>query len=441
MILTGEARWVRITTFVSLYFAQGIPIGLLDIAMPAWLSQNGFSNAQVAGFLAVVGLPWAFKLVAGPFMDRFTYPSLGRRRPWVMAAQTGLLLALLLLTIIDDPVAQLTLLTAIGFLVNSFGATQDVAVDGMAIDVVPVHERGRVNAFMAFGQVLGYSAFGALGGVLLAKFGLTVTALACASTVAVILVWITLTREREGDSYLPAFLNRASAVPTEAASSTRTENSITLPVVFKSLSRVLLLPMSLILFAALLLERIAGGMVLVVTPLFAVQELGYASEDFSQVYGLFGGVAAAIGLLIGPMVDRHGAKNILLVGQLVMATVLAILSVNPSWWPEHYVALAALALGVFFSHVIFVGIIALCMNVCWWKVAATQFSVYMAFSNLGRSIGAGLYASIAEQVSYAQVMQLAAIGFVLAAVVILLFSQERQQQAIADLDTEPATRI
>jgi PAT family beta-lactamase induction signal transducer AmpG len=381
----------------------------------------------------VVGLPWAFKLVAGPFMDRFTYPSLGRRRPWVMAAQTGLLASLLLLTTIDDATSQLTLLTAIGFLVNCFGATQDVAVDGMAIDVVPVLERGRVNAFMAFGQVLGYSVFGALSGLLLARFGLTVTALVCASTVGAILVWVAMTKEREGDRYLPSISQRANDQPNLA----KPVNPTTLPLVFKSLLRVLTLPMSLILFASILLERIGGGMITVAAPLFAVKELGYLAEDFSQTYGLIGGIAAVLGLLIGVLVDRHGAKAILLSGMLANSGVLWVLSINPDWWFEPTFVLAGFALAIFFGHVAFVGMIALCMNICWWKVAATQFSVYMAFSNLGRSMGAGLYAGISEQVSYAQVMQIAAIGLILSALVLMTFHQDRQQRAIAGLDTAP----
>lgn len=431
MILTGDSRWVRIATFVSLYFAQGIPIGLLDIAMPAWLAQNDFSNAQVGSFLAIVGLPWAFKLVAGPFMDRFSFPSLGRRRPWVMAAQTGLLSALLLLTVIDDVNSQLTLLTAIGFLVNCFGASQDVAVDGMAIDVVPPSERGRVNAFMAFGQVLGYSVFGALSAVLLARFGLAVTAFVCASFVGAILVWITLTKERESDRYLPRFSRR---VGTQADLSTPT-NSTTLLLLFKNLIRVLTLPMSLILLVSILLERIGGGMINVAAPLLAVKELGYAAEDFSQLYGLVGGVAAALGLLIGPLIDRFGAKFILLSGILASSMALFVISTNPTLWIEPSFILTGFALTIFFSHVAFVGMIALCMNICWWKVAATQFAVYMACSNLGRSMGAGFYASISEQVSYAQVMQIAAIGLFLSALALMFFRQDQLQQAIGGLDS------
>jgi PAT family beta-lactamase induction signal transducer AmpG len=64
------------------------------------------------------------------------------------------------------------LLTWVAFAVNVFSSVQDVAVDGMAIDVLPAEERGRANAFMAFGQVAGYSASAALCALALVAFGI-----------------------------------------------------------------------------------------------------------------------------------------------------------------------------------------------------------------------------------------------------------------------------
>jgi len=43
----------------------------------------------------------------------------------------------------------------LGVIINSFAATQDVAVDGMAIDLVPEAEHGRINAFMSWGKAVG----------------------------------------------------------------------------------------------------------------------------------------------------------------------------------------------------------------------------------------------------------------------------------------------
>ena len=108
---------VRFATVMLLYFAQGIPRGLLQVAMPAWLASQGLSAAAIASYLAVVILPWVFKLFTGPVMDRFQYPTMGLRRPWVLGAQLGMSLSLCLLTAVTDPIAQFGLLTAIAVIV------------------------------------------------------------------------------------------------------------------------------------------------------------------------------------------------------------------------------------------------------------------------------------------------------------------------------------
>lgn len=79
-------------------------------------------------------------------MDRYEFLPMGRRRPWVLGAQLGLSLSLLALMLVEHPAEQLGLLMLIGVVINSFAATQDVAVDGMAIDLTPLKEQGRLKA-------------------------------------------------------------------------------------------------------------------------------------------------------------------------------------------------------------------------------------------------------------------------------------------------------
>ena len=141
-----DSSKLRYVTGAMMYFAQGIPRGLLSIAIPAWLASQDVSAGVIASYLAVVILPWVFKLVTGPFMDRFQYPAMGRRRPWALGAQLGLSLALLALMLVEDPASQMGTLMLVGILINIFAATQDVAVDGMAIDLIPIETGARCTA-------------------------------------------------------------------------------------------------------------------------------------------------------------------------------------------------------------------------------------------------------------------------------------------------------
>jgi len=84
-----ESSRMRYAAGSSMYFAQGIPYGLMNITVPAWLASQGVGAGQIASFLAVIILPWAFKLLSGPLMDRYQFLPMGRRRPWVLGAQPG----------------------------------------------------------------------------------------------------------------------------------------------------------------------------------------------------------------------------------------------------------------------------------------------------------------------------------------------------------------
>ena len=95
-VLTENPR-IRYATGTMMYFAQGIPQGLLSITIPAWLASQGVSAADIGSYLAVIVLPWAFTLVTGPLMDRYQFRPMGKRRPWVLAAQLGLSLSVLAL--------------------------------------------------------------------------------------------------------------------------------------------------------------------------------------------------------------------------------------------------------------------------------------------------------------------------------------------------------
>ncbi|MEZ5559221.1 MAG: MFS transporter [Pseudomonadales bacterium] len=412
-----DSRWLRLLTLSSLYFAQGIPIGLLDIAMPAWLAAQGAAAGDIGVYAGVIGLPWAFKLIAGPFMDRFQFPPMGRRRPWVIAAQTGLLLALAGLAGVgaesDPGPPALLALMVVGFLVNACAATQDVAVDGMAIDVVPEAERGRANAFMAFGQVLGYGVFAGISGTLLTQFGLGATALAAALAVAAILVLSVAARERAGERALPWTAGQAhpSFAPAPAS----------ILALAGDLLRALVLPMSLLLTLVAFVTRVALGMGLVVAPVFAVRELGYGADSYSQVMAVVSAAAAVLGLLFGPLIDRAGARRALLLGLLSTAATLVLFAVTPALWTQPWYVLGLLFLNQVCGQVVFIALIAQYMNMNWYRVAATQFAVYMALANLARSAGAGLYGGLADLLDFAGVFLLMGGMLVLAAALLVPF--------------------
>ncbi|HEY5678801.1 MAG TPA: MFS transporter [Pseudomonadales bacterium] len=419
---------LRMSAFTALYLAQGVPIGLFSIALPAWLVEQGADAADIAALVAVTGLPWAFKLIAGPFMDRFSFPAMGRRRPWVMGAQAGFTVSMVSLALVSGPSDGLWPIMVIGFVINTFAAVQDVAVDGMAIDVLPISERGRANAFMAFGQAAGFSGFGALDGYLLSRFGLGVTAIVSAAAIGAVLVFVAVTREREGERLLPWTAGMATAREIAPARS--------MLEILRDILRVLLLPMSLLLIAVEFLARAGSGVGLAIMPVLAVDELGYASEVYAYWLGLMGGLSAFVGIFCGPAIDRLGARKVLVVGLLGGSLVTVAYALAAGARGTAGFDLTMLAAAQIFGQVFFVSMIAMFMGICWARVAATQFAIYMSLANLARSAGAGAFALVATDLSVFDALYLVAALSVAAVLLLQRFDPAAHAARLALIDEE-----
>ena len=132
----SQYRTLRLFTVFILYVAQGAPIGVFFFAVPAWLAMNGASPLAIGGFLSATSLPWTLKFVNGFIMDRFTFLPMGRRRIWLIGAQSIMVAGLILLALINPGAADIAALSAFSFLIMSATTFQDVAIDGMAVDLV-----------------------------------------------------------------------------------------------------------------------------------------------------------------------------------------------------------------------------------------------------------------------------------------------------------------
>ena len=130
----------RLAAVTLLGFASGLPLALTGQAMQAWLTVDGIDLATI-GFLSLVGLPYTFKFLWAPLMDRFELPLLGRRRGWLVLTQLALAGALLALAA-REPKAGIRLFALLAVLVAFLSASQDVVVDAYRTDLLPAAERG-----------------------------------------------------------------------------------------------------------------------------------------------------------------------------------------------------------------------------------------------------------------------------------------------------------
>ena len=144
-----------------LYFVQGLPYGFQLNALPVYLRAEGVSLAGI-GMAGALSLPWILKVIWGPAVDRYGSSRFGRRKSWIVPLQALLALVCLAASMVE-PSRGLMMLLVLVFTMNLFASTMDVAVDGLAVDVLRPHELGYGN----IAQVVGYKVGMLTGGGLL----------------------------------------------------------------------------------------------------------------------------------------------------------------------------------------------------------------------------------------------------------------------------------
>lgn len=148
-------------SMLALGFSSGLPFMLVFSTLSAWLRQVGIERSTI-GMLAWVSLVYTLKFLWSPLVDRWRLPVLGgwlgRRRSWILLAQGGVALGLLLLSM-GDPRSSVLHMALMALLVAVSSATQDIAIDAWRIESAPVAEQGN----MAAAYQIGYRVAVAVG--------------------------------------------------------------------------------------------------------------------------------------------------------------------------------------------------------------------------------------------------------------------------------------
>jgi len=153
-------------------FASGLPLGLVWIALPAWLTYRGV-DIKTVGLFSLAQAPWTFKFLWAPLMDRYSPGFLGRKRSWMIVSQVFLIAGIGALAL-EGASPKVGLVAAAALFIAFWSASQDIAIDGYAVEVLERSEQGlavgaRVALYRAatlvsgavaitFGERIGWSA-------------------------------------------------------------------------------------------------------------------------------------------------------------------------------------------------------------------------------------------------------------------------------------------
>ncbi len=143
----------KLGLLATLYISQGLPYGFFTQALPVLMRKEGWSLGAI-GLSSLLALPWALKFLWAPLVDRLYWPGFGRRRSWIVPLQALTALVLLGLAVLT-PSSVIGVLLGAVLIVNLLAATQDVATDGLAVELLPPEARGLANGVQVAGYRLG----------------------------------------------------------------------------------------------------------------------------------------------------------------------------------------------------------------------------------------------------------------------------------------------
>ena len=397
-----ESYRARVLTLCALYVAQGIPWGFITVTFVTYLAVEGVSAGQLAYLLTLGTLPWSVKFLWGPIIDRFQFPEMGKRRPWILIAQSGMILVLSSMLLIPNMSANVNLVGIMFLIYNVFTALQDVSTDALAVDVLESHEFEKVNSYMFTSKAIGGIIGGAGLGTIISFTGIKGAIVLQIPILVVIMLVPLFMTERPGEKLYPwseSTVKSERKQDIEQKSFKEIFDKIKIAFSFRSaqLGIVLSLVMSLSFF------------LIPVLPLLFVRELGWTEEQFNATKGGIILIVTMLGYVVGGQLGKQfGGKAIIVYSAFVTALITAFWGMNESLWSNGIFMMSVWSLQTFTWAMVSINIYSLMMRVTWTEVGGTQFTGYMAMMNLSAIIGYQLTSPLASRFDYSTLFYIAA---------------------------------
>lgn len=420
--LNEQAGW-RYFTFFYLYLMQGIPAGFALTAIANYLVGKGMASQQVGSFVAVVGLPWVLQFVWGPLIDRYQYSVIGHRKHWVVLTQLVAFLASLSLLLVHEPAKQLTLMSVVFFTHSIFASIQDASVDAIAIFIVPEKERGRVNAFMRGGFLLGIAFGSAVLSTVLHRFGFATAAWIQSLVLLLFTILTFFIKLDRHDPLLPTKKGQKNNMPQHS------EDNPPLSFLFKELFRGMTVRPSLRIFGTIALVYLCLSIFIRSFSYHIIHVLKWADQDVSVLQGSWGSLLTFCVIVGGGVLsDRIGARRLQIWVMWSIGLFLLLLCSLHFLWAYRGFTTAGLILWNFVDPLFSVACFPILMSLCRPLVEGSQFTAYMAFVNFCDVIGSYMTGWALNWVQ-APWLGLLCSGLILGAVITLQLSRRQHLQA------------
>jgi len=361
-------------------FSSGLPLFVLYQLVPGWLRSEGVSLAEI-GLFSLIGIPYVWKFVWSPALDRFTLPFLGRRRGWMLLTQVVLFGSIALFGFID-PVLSIWSVAYLAATVAFFSASQDIVIDAYRRELLSDQELGlgnslNVQAYRVAGLVPGSLAF-----ILADHMSWNSVFMIVAAFMLIGIVVTLCISEAHLETNAPKTMKDAVILP------------------FKDFINREGLKSALLILAFLVLYKLGDSMATALqTPFFI--DMGFTKTEIGVVAKSSGLIAMMVGLAIGGIVMLKLSINraLWLFGFVQIVSILgfaALAEIGNNVYALAF-AMGFEYLGVGLGTAAFVAFMAKQTNPTF---AATQFALFSALTALPRTFANATTGFVVEQIGW-----------------------------------------
>ncbi|MDX9724356.1 MAG: MFS transporter [Myxococcota bacterium] len=301
----------KLGLLATLYFSQGLPFGFFTQALPVLMREQGYS-LQAIGLSTLLALPWALKFLWAPLIDRSTQAKASKRfhkKSWILAMQLAAAVVLCV-PAVSAYTESIQALMIVLFTLNFIAATQDIATDGLAVDILRKRERGWGNGIQVAGYRIGMLVGGGVLLILFQELGAKATYLSMAALTVLASLPLGLTPQaklgsRTGEQGASATTPLPRSAPSSAA-----------PHFLRRAGAWGLLGL-------IVSYKVGDAFATAMLRPFLVDQ-GLSMADIGWLIGTVGFVAGLLGALLGgALVQRLGRRRALLAFGLLQALSVA----------------------------------------------------------------------------------------------------------------------
>lgn len=386
----------RLLVVFILGFSSGLPLALISSTLQAWFADSGMSILATSS-LSLLGLPYVYRIVWGPLLDRYSLLPLGKRRSWMLVMQALLLIGFNVMAWLS-PLTSPQLMVALAFALSCFSATQDVAIDAHRTEYLPLKEHAIGASLAVFGYRLALLVAGGLALIIAEHMG-----------------WAIAYRVMGFLMVIGMVATLCSSEPSLQTSNKSTIKESFVAPVKELFSRPGVVGLLCFIFFYKLGEAFTTTTSGIVMP-FLIQGLGFSLDAIAYVNKMLGIASILLGgLTAGLLLMRWPLYRALLVFGLLQAVtnvffiLLAVIGKN---FPIFAVAVVC---DNFAAGMGSTALVALFMRLVDRQFTATQFSIFVGLSTLPRILSGPVAAMLQSWFGWIGLYQLSfvlALGFV-----------------------------